>query len=73
MAGNNEGLQLQLLGEIALLRDGVELSLPASRKTRPLLAYLALNRNPTAARPCANCCGMTPMIPALPCCGAGAT
>lgn len=44
MAGNNEGLQLQLLGEIALLRDGVELSLPASRKTRALLAYLALNR-----------------------------
>ena len=46
MAGNNEGLQLQLLGEIALLRDGVELSLPASRKTRALLAYLALNRKP---------------------------
>jgi DNA-binding SARP family transcriptional activator len=38
------GLELKFLGELAVLRDGERLALPASRKTRALLAYLALNR-----------------------------
>jgi DNA-binding SARP family transcriptional activator/TolB-like protein len=36
------GLQIRLLGPLAVLRDGVELTLPASRKVRALLAYLAV-------------------------------
>ena len=34
-------LELRLIGELAVLRDGVPQKLPASRKTRALLAYLA--------------------------------
>lgn len=33
-------LDLRLLGELQLVRDGQEVSLPASKKTRALLAYL---------------------------------
>lgn len=40
------GLELRVLGGLTVLRDGVPLSLPRSKKTRALLAYLAL-----AARP----------------------
>jgi len=39
-------LKLQFLGEIRVLRGGEELSLPPSKKTRGLLAYLALNPRP---------------------------
>ncbi|HEY0940268.1 MAG TPA: AAA family ATPase [Steroidobacter sp.] len=39
-------LQLKFIGELEVLRDGERLELPASRKTRALLAYLALNRRP---------------------------
>lgn len=39
-------LQLNFLGELEVIRDGERLELPASRKTRALLAYLALNRRP---------------------------
>jgi hypothetical protein len=35
-------LQIKVLGELAVLRDGREVVLPASRKTRALLAYLAV-------------------------------
>lgn len=38
------GLELKLLGEFRVLRDGTVLPLPPSRKTRALLAYLCLNR-----------------------------
>ena len=38
------GLELKFLGELAVVRDGERLALPASKKTRALLAYLALNR-----------------------------
>jgi DNA-binding SARP family transcriptional activator/pimeloyl-ACP methyl ester carboxylesterase len=41
---SNTSLQLRLLGELAIFRDGSQLSLPPSRKTRALLAYLALNK-----------------------------
>jgi hypothetical protein len=37
------GLDLQLLGDVAVRRDGVAQALPASRKCRALLAYLALS------------------------------
>ena len=40
------GLQLKFLGELEVVRNGERLELPASRKTRALLAYLALNRRP---------------------------
>ncbi len=39
-------LRLQVLGELRVLRDGTTLTLPASRKTRALLAYLALTARP---------------------------
>jgi TolB-like protein/DNA-binding SARP family transcriptional activator/Tfp pilus assembly protein PilF len=39
-------LSLRLLGEIELVRDGKPLALPQSKKTRALLAYLALNQGP---------------------------
>ncbi len=40
------GLQLRVLGPLSLLREGVALPLPRSRKIRALLAYLALNPGP---------------------------
>ena len=39
-------LALRLLGEMAVLRDGRAVDLPRSRKTRALLAYLALSTRP---------------------------
>lgn len=36
------GLQLRLLGPMAVLRDGAAVRLPSSRKVRALIAYLAL-------------------------------
>ena len=39
-------LTIRLLGKMAVLRDGESVALPRSRKTRALMAYLAL-----AARP----------------------
>lgn len=38
------GLEIRFLGEFKLLRDGTELELPPSRKTRALLAWLTLHR-----------------------------
>jgi pimeloyl-ACP methyl ester carboxylesterase/DNA-binding SARP family transcriptional activator len=35
-------LQIKVLGELAVLRDGHEITLPPSKKTRALLAYLAV-------------------------------
>lgn len=39
-------LAVSIFGEFALYRDGVRQDLPASKKTRALLAYLALNPRP---------------------------
>ena len=39
-------LDVRLLGELAVFRDGVRIGLPASRKTRALLAYLAVTGKP---------------------------
>src|SRR5215470_423065 len=40
------GLTLRLLGEVEVARGGERLSLPASRKARALLAYLAATGQP---------------------------
>ena len=40
------GLHVQLLGPLTIRRDGTALPLPTSRKTRALLAYLALAPQP---------------------------
>ncbi|TSE12403.1 tetratricopeptide repeat protein [Mesorhizobium intechi] len=42
MEGDRPILSLRLLGPLEILRDGVPVALPASRKLRALLAYLAL-------------------------------
>lgn len=39
-------LELKFLGDFEVVRHGERLSLPPSRKTRALLAYLALNARP---------------------------
>jgi DNA-binding SARP family transcriptional activator/TolB-like protein len=41
-AGGEPALQVQMLGSLAICREGVALALPASRKVRALIAYLAL-------------------------------
>jgi|SRR5450631_2433210 len=49
-AGKARGLQIRLLGELALLRHGRALPLPPSKKTRALLAYLAVTGKPQLRR-----------------------
>ena len=39
-------LEIQVLGELRVFRDGEEVRLPASKKTRALLAYLVLTGRP---------------------------
>jgi DNA-binding SARP family transcriptional activator len=39
-------LEIRLLGELTVARDGVPVALPASKKTRALLAYLAATGKP---------------------------
>lgn len=46
MTANAKPLFLSLLGEIALLCNGAPRALPRSRKTRALLAYLAIEARP---------------------------
>ena len=41
-------LEIRVLGSLVVLRDGVAVTLPASRKTRALLAYLALTPQPVS-------------------------
>lgn len=45
LAGDKPILSVRLLGSLEILRDGVPAALPASRKLRALLAYLALAPN----------------------------
>ncbi len=40
------GLRIQLLGDFQVLRDGTPIELPASKKTRALLAYLIVTGRP---------------------------
>src|SRR5438270_1397359 len=40
--GERHVLELRVLGELEVIRDGAPVTLPRSRKTRALLAYLAL-------------------------------
>lgn len=44
--GEMPALSVRLLGALAILRDGVPVALPASRKLRALFAYLALAPHP---------------------------
>lgn len=49
MSSNNQQdapLALKFLGQMAVLRDGAAVDLPRSKKTRALLAYLALSNRP---------------------------
>ncbi|MGE3784665.1 MAG: alpha/beta hydrolase, partial [Alphaproteobacteria bacterium] len=39
-------LEIRVLGALEVIRDGAGATLPPSRKTRALLAYLALSRSP---------------------------
>ena len=39
-------LEIRVLGALEVIRDGAPATLVASRKTRALLAYLALTRSP---------------------------
>src|SRR5690606_24430417 len=39
-------LELKVLGGLEVIRDGASIELPPSKKTRALLAYLALNGRP---------------------------
>ena len=39
-------LEIRVLGGVEVIRDGATVTLPPSRKTRALLAYLALSRGP---------------------------
>jgi DNA-binding SARP family transcriptional activator/tetratricopeptide (TPR) repeat protein len=45
-AGSLRGLSIRLFGPLTIVRDGVQVALPASRKLRALLAYLALAPHP---------------------------
>ena len=45
---DSRGVQVRMLGSLAISRDGVAQSLPASRKVRALLAYLALAPRPVS-------------------------
>jgi DNA-binding SARP family transcriptional activator/tetratricopeptide (TPR) repeat protein len=46
--GETPALSVRLLGALAILRDGVPVALPASRKLRALLVYLALAPHPVS-------------------------
>jgi pimeloyl-ACP methyl ester carboxylesterase/DNA-binding SARP family transcriptional activator len=53
-------LRISLLGKFSVLRDGAKLQLPPSRKTRALLAYLAVTARPHSRN---RLCGMFWSIP----------
>ena len=40
--GENPPITINVLGELTVLRDGAVVPLPPSKKTRALLAYLAV-------------------------------
>lgn len=44
--GQNDGLEIEVLGSLDVRKNGRELALPQSRKTRALLAYLATVERP---------------------------
>ena len=41
-SGDGPAVEVQLIGAMTVRRAGIELPLPASRKTRALFAYLAM-------------------------------
>jgi len=55
------GLQVHVLGEITVIQHGVRITVPGSRKTRALLAYLLLQDRPvTREHLCDLLCEMVP-------------
>ena len=42
----SSGIEINVLGDLQVLRDGAPVELPPSRKTRALLAYLAVSQRP---------------------------
>jgi pimeloyl-ACP methyl ester carboxylesterase/DNA-binding SARP family transcriptional activator len=46
MQGMSNRLEIRLLGELEVCRDGERISLPQSRKTRALLAFLVMHKAP---------------------------
>ena len=46
VAGTHSSLRLRMLGPLTISREGAALALPASRKVRALIAYLALAPSP---------------------------
>ena len=65
-------LELRFLGEMEIVRGGGRLELPPSRKTRALLAYLALSSRPHRGTASAASSGTWPTTPAAPSAGASA-
>jgi hypothetical protein len=59
-AKDGQLLRISVLGRLAVLRDGMRLQLPPSKKTRALLAYRTRLSPPS---------GACPMIPVRPCGG----
>lgn len=55
--------QVRLLGSLTLMRDGTSLNLPASRKVRALLAYLAYAQHPVHRSQLCNLLWDTPNDP----------
>jgi DNA-binding SARP family transcriptional activator/TolB-like protein len=47
-SGPSARLQIRVLGPIGVVRDGVPVALPRSRKVRALLAFLALEQRPSS-------------------------
>jgi hypothetical protein len=63
-------LEIRLLGELEVERDGQAVPLPASKKSRALLAYLAATARPICASAYASCSGKALTIRARPFAGA---
>ena len=66
-------MQLRLLGPMAVIADGKPLPLPASRKTRALLGYLAAEGKPVRRERLSTSSGKSPTIPRARCAGASAS
>ena len=67
----DQTLEVRVLGEFAVRRNGQDVALPPSRKTRALLAYLAVVGRPQRReRLCQMFLGLVPTIRADLCDGA---
>ena len=62
----NGQLEIGVLGELSVVRDGKPVALPRSKKTRALLAYLVVS----GGNACVTCSGRYRTIRGAPCGGA---